>query len=102
MEIPPKDRPVNVECSIMRNGMASDTEVELVGLFENWQKLTYMRTALAEMVHSQPPTPVATYNTAEISIVNKTVKQERSRSIDKRFYWVRERIKQHRFHIFWE
>ena len=42
--------------------MASATEAELGGLFEKYQKSTSMRTALAEMGHQQPPTPVAIDN----------------------------------------
>ena len=61
-----------------------------------------MRTALAEMGHQQPPTLVATDNIATNSIVNGTAKQKRSRAIDMRFYWVRDRIRQNYFHIFWE
>ena len=83
--------------------MASDTEAEMGGLFENFWKAIYMRTAaLAEMGHQQPPTPVATYNTAANSIVNGTAKQKRSRAIDMIFYWVRDRIRKNHFHIFWE
>ena len=52
--------------------MASAIEAELGGLFENFQKSTSMRTALAEMGHLQSPTPVATDNTAANSIVNGT------------------------------
>ena len=73
-EIPLENVPVHLECSIMRNIMASATEAELVGLFENFQKETSMRTALAEIGHQKPPTPVATYNTAASSIVSGTAK----------------------------
>ena len=38
-----------------------------------------MRTALAEMGHQQPPTPVATDNTVTNSIVTGTSKQKGSR-----------------------
>ena len=72
--MPPLNGPVHVECSIMRNVMASAMKVELGGLFEKYQKATYMRTALADMCHQQPPTPVATDNTAAKSIVNGTAK----------------------------
>ena len=76
--------------------MASDTEAELGGLFENYQKETSKRTALAEMGHQQPPT---TENTAqkETSMERKKI----SRAIDMIFYWVRDRIRQNHFHIFW-
>ena len=36
-EMPPDNVPVHVECSIVRNVMASATEAELGGLFENCQ-----------------------------------------------------------------
>ena len=63
--MPPEDVPVHVECSIIRNVMASSTESELGGLFEIFHKATSMRTALEEMVHLQPPTLMATDNTSE-------------------------------------
>ena len=61
-----------------------------------------MRTALAEMGYQQPPTLVATDNTAANIIVNGTAKQKISQVIDMIFYWVTERIRQNHFHIFWE
>ena len=82
--------------------MASATEVGFGGLFENFQKATYMKAYLAEMGQLQPPTLVATNNTAANSIFNGTEKQKRYRAIDMRFYWVRGRIRQNNFHIFWE
>ena len=54
--------------------MVSVTEAELGGLFKNCQKDTSMWISLSEMVHSQPPTPVAITNKAENSIVNETKK----------------------------
>ena len=45
--MPPENGTIHVECSIMVNVMSSATEAELVGLFENCQKVTYTRTALA-------------------------------------------------------
>ena len=56
--------------------MESATEVELGGLFGNFQKAKSMITDLAEMGHQQPPTPVATDNTAASSIINGTAKQK--------------------------
>ena len=90
--MPPENGPVHMEFSIMTNVMSSAMEAKLGGLFENFQKATSMRTDLAEMGHSQPPTLVTTDNTAANSIVNETAKQKRSRAIDMRFYWVRDRI----------
>ena len=62
----------------MRNVMASATEAELVGLFENCQKAPSVMIALAEIDHQQPPRLVATENTPENSIVNGTFKKKKS------------------------
>eukprot|EP00978_Attheya_sp_CCMP212_P021259 scaffold61947_cov63-Attheya_sp.AAC.5 len=72
------------------------------GLFNNCQKGAQLRTTAIEMKHPQPPTPVATDNSAAESVLNGTTKQKRSRAIDMRFYWVRDRIRQGQFHVFWE
>ena len=91
--------PVHVECIIMRNFMAFAIGAELGGLSENYQNVTCMRKALAEMGHLQSPTPVAMENAAANSIVNGTAKQKISRAIDMIFYWVRDRIRQNHLHI---
>eukprot|EP00536_Pseudo-nitzschia_multiseries_P009450 jgi/Psemu1/23220/gm1.23220_g len=40
-------------------------------------------------------------NTAE-GILNGTIKQKRSKAIDMRFYWLKDRAEQGQFNIFWE
>ena len=42
------------------------------------------------------------YNTASNSILYGTAKHKISRAIEMRFYWVRDRVRQNNFHIFWE
>ena len=63
---------------------------------ENYQKVTSMRTALAEMVHPQPPTPVETDNISGEIIMNGTAK-DKNRAIDMIFYWVYNKIRKHSF-----
>ena len=75
-KITPENGPVHVECRIMRNIMASASEVELGGLFENYQKATSTSTALEEVGHQEPPTPAGRDNIVANSIVNGTAKQE--------------------------
>ena len=100
--MPPENGPVHIECSIMRNFMASATEAELGGLFEKCQKATSMRMDLVEMGHQRPPTPVTTDNTTANSIINGTAKRKRSQAIDMMFYRVRDIIRGNHFRIFWE
>ena len=56
--------------------MESATEAYLGRSFENCQKATSVRNALAEMGHPQPPKPAATDNTSENSIVNGTAEKK--------------------------
>ena len=100
--MPPLNGAIHIECGIMHNVLASAMESEMGGLFNNCQKAVPLRISLGEMKHPQPPTPVATDNSAACSIVNDTAKQKRSRAIDMRFYWVRDRVRQGHFHVFWE
>ena len=53
------------------------------------------------MGYKQGATPVETDNTTAAAIVNETCKQIRSKAIDMRFYWVRDRIKQGHFIVYW-
>jgi hypothetical protein len=86
---------------ILRNVLASAVESEIAALSVNTKEAVPLRTALEEMGHPQPATPVATDNTTAAGIMNKTVKQQCSKAIDMRFYWVRDRVDQGQFRIFW-
>jgi hypothetical protein len=99
---PPSNGPVEVVCQIMRNVMSSAAEAELGGLFLNVKTACSLRITLAEMGHPQPPTPVQTDNSTAAGIANDTVKQKRSKAIDMRFYWIRDRVRQGQFHIYWK
>ena len=60
-----------------------------------------MRATLEEMGHPQPPTPIKTDNTTANGIINGSLKQQRSKAIDMRFYWLRDRVQQGQFKIYW-
>ena len=60
-----------------------------------------MRITLEELGYPQPPTPLQTDNSTASGIVNDTVKQRRSKAIDMRFYWIRDRVRQGQFFIYW-
>jgi hypothetical protein len=98
---PPLNGPINVVCHIMREVLSSAAEAELGALFYNCKEACPIRTTLEELGHPQPPTPIQTDNSTAAGIANDTVKQKRSKAIDMRFYWVRDRVRQKQFHIFW-
>jgi hypothetical protein len=82
--------------------MASAAKAELGGLYYNGTDACPLRTALDEMDHPQPPTPLITDNSTATGIANKTVKQRRSKAIDMRFYWLQDWVEQDEFRIFWK
>jgi hypothetical protein len=86
---------------ILRNVMSSAAEAEVGALFLNAREGTVLRNTLEEMGHTQPPTPLQTDNSTANGIINGTVKQQRSKAIDMRFYWVRDRSNQGHFNVFW-
>ena len=87
--------------AIMKVVVSSAAEAEIGALFDNCKKATILRTTLSEMGWPQPATPMQTDNSTASGIANSTIKQQRSRAIDMRFYWVRDRVQQGQFDIFW-
>jgi hypothetical protein len=86
---------------IMKAVLSSASKAEIGALFDNTKHATILRTTLEEMGHPQPATPVQTDNSMACGIANDNIKQQRSRAIDMRFYWVRDRVNQGQFHIYW-
>ena len=73
---------------------SSAMETEVAATFYNAKEALPLRVTLAEMGHPQPPTPMEVDNDTAIGFLKSTMKQKRSKAIDIRFYWVRERVKQ--------
>ena len=87
--------------AIMKMVLSSAAKAEFGALFHNTKEATPLCTTLEELRHPQPPTPVLVDNSTAVGLANNTVTQRRSRAIDMRFYWVRDRIDQNQFHVYW-
>ena len=98
---PPFNAPVLVNTSIIGNIVASAGEAELGGLFHNCKDGCMLRNTLNDLGHPQPQTPVQTDNACAVGIANETVKQKRSKAIDMRYYWVRDRVRAKQFMVYW-
>ena len=61
-----------------------------------------LRQALIELGHPQPPTPLTTDNETAANLSNDTLKQKHSKSMDMRFYWVKDRVNQKQFSVSWK
>jgi hypothetical protein len=99
---PPLNGAVHINSNILRVVVASATEAEFGALFLNAQDATVLCTTLAELGHPQPATTIQTDNECAMGIANDTVKQKRSKAIDMRFYWVRDRVRQGQFIVHWK
>ena len=74
--------------TILKCVAASDAKNELGAHFLNAQEARILRLTLAEMGHPQPPTPVHVDNSTCIGIVNNTIKRQRSRTMEMRYFWL--------------
>ena len=82
--------------------MASAAESEVGGLFHNGQKSVPLRITLHELGFTQPPTPIKTDNSAAKCIITAIVRQKKSKAMDTRFYWMKKRVKQKDFFVYWK
>jgi hypothetical protein len=92
---------LNISKVLLKGVMSSAAEAEIGALYLNAKEATVIRTTLDEMGHPQPATPMETDNSTACGIMNRTVKQVRSKAIDMRFYWVRDCVEQGHFRIYW-
>jgi hypothetical protein len=81
--------------------MLSAAEAEVGATFLNGKEAVVVRTTLAEMGHPQPATSMQVNDSTANGILNGTDKQQRSRAMDMRFYWMKNRTQQGQFNVFW-
>ena len=73
--------------------VTSAAEAELGAAFQNAQKGAQFRNTLIELGYPQQPTPILVDNTVAEGLANNTVNAKRSKSMDVRFFWLRDRVK---------
>ena len=91
-----------VECKTLRHVVASAAEAEVAGVFHNAQTSIPIRHFLTVLGHPQPPTPIKTDNSTATGFVHNNIQQKRSKSWDMRYYWLRDKMAQQQFNIFWD
>jgi hypothetical protein len=75
-----------VNTTILRFVVASVAEAELGALFHNCQDGIIFWQTLTNLEHPQPKTPVHCNNATAVGIANNTVKRQRSRAMEMRFF----------------
>jgi hypothetical protein len=71
----------------------SAAEAELGAAFQNAQKGAQFRNTLIELGYPQQPTPSLVDNTVAEGLASNTINAKRSKSMDVRFFWLRDRVK---------
>ena len=89
----------HVFSSIIPCIVSSAGEAEYAALFAGAQHAASLRTILHDLGYPQPPTIIMCDNTCAIGIATDPIKQKRSKAIDMRFHWVRDRVRQGQFSI---
>jgi hypothetical protein len=87
--------------TVLKHVMSSAAEAEIGAFFINAKEGAVLRTTLEELGHHQPPTPLETDNTTSTGYSNGTIKQKRTKAMDRRFYLIKDRVKQGQFNVYW-
>ena len=53
------------------------------------------------MGRPQPPTLVEVDNSTAVGFSNKKIKQQKSKSMYMRYYWIQDRVAQKHFQVYW-
>ena len=86
---------------IIKHVMTSATEADLAALYIMAREAVYIRIVLEEMRHKQPPAPLQTDNLMADTVVNRKMQPKRTKAMDMRFHWLRDREYQEQFRIYW-
>ncbi len=91
----------HVSTNVIRFIVASAAEAELGALLHNCQTGIIFCSILKDMGHVQPQTPVHCDNATAVGIANGTVKQQRSRLMEMRFFWISDKCAQEMYALHW-
>ena len=92
--VPRLNGPIHILCRILKSIVSSAAECEIAAAFENGLDAVVIRRALIEMGHPQPPTPIQVDNTIAQRFIDGTIKEKRTKSIDMKYYWLKDREQQ--------
>ena len=91
-----------VECKTLRHVVSSSAEAEVAGIFHNAGTAVPIWHILKALQHPQPPTPLKTDNSTATGFIYNNIHQRRSKSWDMRYHWLRDRLTQLQFNIYWQ
>jgi hypothetical protein len=93
--------PVLCTSTILDTVVSSAAESEYGAAYENAREATFIRKTLEGLGFPQPPTLIVTDNLFVQSITNGQCKSKRSKAMDMRYDWLKDRVKQNQFKVVW-
>jgi hypothetical protein len=97
----PVNGAIDVMSIIIPAVVASASEAEYAALFINGQSGVSTRNTLTDLGYPQDATPIFADNTTACGIANRSTKLRRSKAIDMRFHWIRDRVQQGQYTVMW-
>ena len=88
-------------CNIMKFVASSADEAELGVLFMNAREGLIIQLTLEELGHPQPSTPMHCDIATASGIANGSVKRQRSRAMEMRYFYICNQVKNGEFDIIW-
>ncbi len=76
-----------------------EVRLDYAALFTGGQHAAGLRTILADLGYPQPPTTILCDNTTAIGLANDNIKMKRSKAMDMRFHWIRDRVRRNQFYL---
>jgi len=99
--LPPHQSMVLSMFSVSFYLLLSLRHLRLNALFQNGQAAVSSINTLADLGYPQIATPIITDNSTAVGIANHTVRLKRSKAMDMRYHWIRDRVHQGYYHVTW-
>ncbi len=99
---PPNNGTILTNATIIKAVMSSAAEAELGALYLNSKEAIYLHQIIHKMGHPQPCIPIQTNNTTAEGVINNKIQPKRTKAMDMRFHWLRDREMQGQLRFFWK
>ena len=93
--------PIFCHCTRIPVVCAAVSEAEYAGIFANCEIGSDERSILESLGYPQPPTTIYCDNLCSVGLASDTMRPKKSKSIDKRFDWIKCRVRQRQFNVEW-
>jgi hypothetical protein len=88
-------------CSSIPTVCGAASETEYAALYMNGQHAYFERVVLESLGYPQAATKLYADNKAAVGIATDSVKLRKSKAIDMRYHWIRDRVRQKVFDVIW-